>query len=209
MKINPVIILAAIAVLGVVIWFFSTAEFSNKDMTTDYVAPITDETGASLSGSNLIVMDPATGNMRLAPVDTFDSASKTNLNKIVADKVPAQILKSINDLRGGEKDNRYTGSLKDLHNGLTSRYTKTESNGRYYTMTDSDNRYVNQRVPIFIARYRKRNKQAIYLGSDEANAEVRSWNYYKKGNDSQNMSHQQFVINNHWLGREGNGLLVD
>lgn len=201
MKINPVIILAAIAVLGVVIWFFSTAEFSNKDMTTDYVAPITDETGASLSGSNLIVMDPTTGNMRLAPVDAFDSASKANLNKIVGNKVPAQILKQINNLRGGEQ--RYTGTLKDLYNGLTNRYTKAESDGKYYTKTVSDDRYVKSSTPYYIARYATRDLTPVYLSSHAGNAEVKS---YKYGNYN-NTDKQRFVLVPNNIGGSGQGLL--
>ncbi len=128
MKIHPAIILAAVVFIGILIWFLSTAEFSNTDMTTDYVEPITDSTGASLSGSNLIVMDPVSGNMKLAPVDKFNTNTQSNLNKVVSDKVPGQITTAVSAIRGNSGQTKYTGSLRDLYNVS---YTKSESDSKY------------------------------------------------------------------------------
>lgn len=150
MKIHPAIVLAAVALLAILIWFFSTAEFSNTGFSaTDYVSPITDGSGGSLSGANLIVMDPVSGNMKLAPVDTFNTNTQANLNKVVSVKVPGQI----DAVRGSSGQTKYTGSLRDLHTGLTNRYTKSQIDtamGNRYTKTQADSKFIEFNDNVYI-----------------------------------------------------------
>lgn len=142
---EPAILASIMTVLGLIIWFFTSAEFSSDTGfdDSDYKAPITDQSGGSLSGSNLIVMD-ATGNMKLAPIDTFNANTKSNLRTIVGDKVPEQ-LSALNDsIRGGKE-----GSLKDLYNDLSSGIT---SNTRAITTNkDTFKSYVKNGAQVSIA----------------------------------------------------------
>lgn len=153
MKIHPAIVLAAVVFLGILIWFLTTAEFSNAVFSaTDYTQPITDEAGVSLSGSNLIVMDTA-GNMKLAPIDTFNTNTQSNFNKIVSSKVPGQITTAINEVRGKAGQTAYAGSLRDIVNGLDNRYTKSEINNSLnnrYTKEEANSKFIEFNDNVYI-----------------------------------------------------------
>lgn len=178
MKINPYMVLATVVSLGVLIWFLRTAEYSNIDMTGDYVTPIQDISGTSLSGSNLLVMDPVTGNMNLAPVDKFNTNTKLNLNKVVSVKVPGQISTAVGAIRGRPGQDKYIYSMKDLHNGIVNRYTKTES----------DNKFVKYNNPYYFIRYQARNGKAAYLGGKGGGVDMKEYNGHR------DVDLQKFII---------------
>lgn len=151
MKINTGTVIALVLLLAIAYWVFSTAEFSNTQFSNeDYVEPIKDQSGGSLSGSNLVLMDPVSGNMKLAPVDTFNTNTQTNLDKVVSEKVPGQIAAADREIRGKPDQAQYTNTMRDLHNGLLKRYTKTESNDRYYTQGQTDNKYIKYNDDVYI-----------------------------------------------------------